>query len=124
MAVWLPARAAQRAPARVTIVTEAPEIAGTALIVDDEDAVRRVMARMLRRIGFDVAETENGPDALAWLERHRDEVGLVVLDLRMPGMDGWTCLRELRAMRTDPDLHPETRSHVLSELERRNPSAA
>ena len=98
VAVWLPARTAPAPVARTPLAVSAADLTGTALIVDDEQPVRKVMGRMLQRIGFEVAEAESGPDALAWLRRHQGEVGLVVLDLRMPGMDGWECLGELRTM--------------------------
>jgi len=71
---------------------------GRVLVVDDEPAVRRVAARMLRRLGY---EPEEVPGGLEAVERVRAEPGafaLVLLDLDMPRMDGRACLRALREL--------------------------
>ena len=59
-----------------------------ALVVDDEASVRRLAARVLKRRGIGVIEAENGADALALMAEHEDRVGLMVLDVTMPGMSG------------------------------------
>jgi CheY-like chemotaxis protein len=61
----------------------------TILVVDDDIAVRRPMARLLGFEGFQVIEANNGAEALTYL---RADLGIaaIVLDLRMPVMDGWT----------------------------------
>lgn len=59
-----------------------------ALVVDDEASVRRLAARVLKRRGMGVVEAENGADALALMAEHEDRVGLIVLDVTMPGMSG------------------------------------
>lgn len=69
----------------------------TVLIVEDEAFLRRVMAYLLEQQGFRVVQAEDGAAGLAVYAEHRDEVGLVLLDLDMPVMDGETMLRELRA---------------------------
>jgi two-component system cell cycle sensor histidine kinase/response regulator CckA len=63
------------------------------LLVDDEDAVRRVVARALRRAGWDVTEACCGDDALAF---DAGPWSLLVSDVMMPGMDGPTLVRALR----------------------------
>ena len=65
------------------------------LVVDDEPMVREVVARYLERDGFRVHEAADGDAAMAWLSNHRPD--LVVLDLMLPGVDGLTILRSLRA---------------------------
>ena len=65
------------------------------LVVDDEPMVREVVATYLRRDGLRVEEAADGPSALAWLADHRPD--LVVLDIMLPGTDGLTILRRLRA---------------------------
>jgi DNA-binding NtrC family response regulator len=70
----------------------------TVLIVDDDAALRRAVATALTDLGHVAAQAEDGEAALAWLARHRADA--VLLDLRMPGMDGMEVLRRLRA-RTD-----------------------
>ena len=70
--------------------------AGTILLVEDEDAVRQLNARMLISRGYTVIEAETGVAALRALEEHGGEVDLVVSDVVMPEMDGPTLLGELR----------------------------
>jgi DNA-binding response OmpR family regulator len=64
------------------------------LVVDDEERIRSLVGSYLRAEGYDVAEAGNGQDAL---ERARELApDLVVLDVRLPGIDGFEVLRELR----------------------------
>ena len=67
---------------------------GRVLIVDDEANLRRVLARELTAVGYQVAEAGDGEAALATLDE--DEFGVVLLDLRMPGRDGLDVLTELK----------------------------
>jgi DNA-binding response OmpR family regulator len=69
--------------------------AASVLVVDDEPMVREVVARYLQVDGFTVHEAADGAAALAWLEGNRPQ--LVVLDIMLPGIDGLTVLRRLRA---------------------------
>jgi DNA-binding response OmpR family regulator len=64
-------------------------------VVDDEPMVREVVCRYLELEGMRVHEAEDGTAALAWLASHRPD--LVVLDVMLPGTDGLTLLRTLRA---------------------------
>jgi PAS domain S-box-containing protein len=75
---------------------------GRVLVVDDEPAVRRVAARMLRRLGYEPEEAEDGAVALARVRAQAGCYALVLLDLDMPGMDGRACLRALRGV--EPEL--------------------
>ena len=70
------------------------------LLVDDDAAVRRTIARFLASEGFAVVEAGNGLEALTYL-RTGAGASVIVLDLRMPVMDGWTFRRE---QRLDPAL--------------------
>jgi len=69
---------------------------GTVLLVDDEDAVRTLGARMLERIGFQVLAASDGQAALELYQARRGEIVLVLLDRTMPTMDGEEVLRQLR----------------------------
>jgi CheY-like chemotaxis protein len=73
------------------------EGSGLALIVDDEEPVRAVVTRMLRRLGFDTITANDGEEAQRVLDEHADEVRLVLLDMTMPVMGGKEALAELRA---------------------------
>ncbi len=67
----------------------------TVLLVDDEDSLRRVMKDLLARDGYEVVEARTGAEALDQVDRHAPDI--VVLDLNLPGMDGYSVLSELRA---------------------------
>jgi PAS domain S-box-containing protein len=67
----------------------------TALLVDDEPAVRELLTELLQRLDFAVTVAADGDDALAQA-RQLDHVDLLVSDLRMPGIDGLTVGRQLR----------------------------
>ena len=73
----------------------------TILIVDDDAALRRALATALTDLGHQAAQAADGEAALAWLSRHPADA--VLLDLRMPGMDGMDVLRRIRAR---PDAPP------------------
>jgi CheY-like chemotaxis protein len=66
------------------------------LVVDDDPVVRRMFQRSLDLAEFDVVVACNGAEGLTIL-REDDTIGLVLLDLTMPGMDGWAFLQEQRA---------------------------
>ncbi len=69
------------------------------LIVDDEPRLRQVMVHLMRSDGFQCIEAGNGVEALEQLEKH--PVMLVLSDLRMPKMDGFELLREIRSRYPD-----------------------
>ena len=73
----------------------------TVLIVDDDDALRQAIATTLSDLGHQPEQAADGEAALAWLSRHRADA--VLLDLRMPGLDGMEVLRRIRAR---PDAPP------------------
>jgi two-component system, cell cycle sensor histidine kinase and response regulator CckA len=71
------------------------------LIVDDEEVVRRTARAGLENYGYRVLLASSGQEAVSLLERHDVGIGLVVLDLTMPGMDGAATFRALRKLRPD-----------------------
>lgn len=60
----------------------------TILLVEDEQAVRALAVRVLRRRGFQVIEAADGKDALRLAEQASQPIDLLVTDLIMPGVDG------------------------------------
>jgi CheY-like chemotaxis protein len=67
----------------------------TILIVDDEELIRDLGARILTKAGYKVITASNGKKALELYQEKRDEISLVILDLIMPEMGGKGCLEEL-----------------------------
>ena len=70
------------------------------LVVDDEEAVRRAVVRILERRGHTVREAAEGEAALAMLESSTSAFDVIVTDLRMPGLSGEALLERLK-LRTD-----------------------
>ena len=64
------------------------------LVVDDEVGIRATVSAMLEIEGYAVAEAANGADALAALEN--DPPDVLLLDMRMPVLDGWAFAAEMR----------------------------
>ncbi len=69
---------------------------GAVLLVDDEDAVRRIGSLMLEGIGVKVVSVGSGEDALRMLDRGIHDLRCVILDLMMPGLSGTDTLRAIR----------------------------
>ena len=65
------------------------------LVVDDDAAIRRMLARTLDADGYEVSTTADGGSALAFVERSAPD--LIVLDVAMPGLDGLAVCRRLRS---------------------------
>lgn len=72
------------------------------LIVDDELEAQTLLRLMLVRAGFDVVVAASGQDALKQLEMTQPDV--VILDVMMPGMDGFTVCERIRANAHTQDL--------------------
>jgi len=75
--------------------TQAPQIDAKVLLVDDEDQLRRVMRDLLERDGYVVTEARDGVEALDQIDRHAPDI--IVLDLNLPGLDGYGVLSHLRS---------------------------
>ncbi|HJQ65966.1 MAG TPA: response regulator, partial [Gemmatimonadales bacterium] len=72
------------------------------LLVDDEDSLRKVLKDLLEREGYEVAEARDGVQALDQVDRVGPDV--VVLDLNLPGLDGYGVLSQLRSRPATADL--------------------
>ena len=75
-----------RSPAKQGL--ERPPGGFTVLVVDDEEAVRRLACRMLTWTGYQALEARHGREALATIEEHPGPIHLVLTDIKMPGMNG------------------------------------
>lgn len=71
----------------------------TVLLVEDEDALRRITRRILQRHGYVVLEARHGKDALLLWHGHAAEIDVVIADMRMPEMGRHELVAQLRAER-------------------------
>jgi DNA-binding response OmpR family regulator len=86
----------------------------TILLVDDEDAVQKLLAYPLERDGFRVVQARDGEEALArFAEEHVD---LVVLDVMLPKLDGLEVCKRLRATSTVPIIMLTARDDELDKV--------
>ena len=89
VSVLLPASRARAAQPADAEAPDAPAAGGeTILVVEDEDAVRRLTCRILSRQGYRVLDAPDGRHALNTWDRHGDEIDLLLTDVVMPGMSG------------------------------------
>ncbi len=84
------------------------------LLVDDEPDLRRMVRRYLQAEGFEIAEASNGADALS---RYREgSPDLIVLDVAMPGMDGFAVLQEVRRTSDTPVIMLTARAEEIDRV--------
>lgn len=76
---------------RPQVATQAAKV----LLVDDEDMLRRVMKDLLEQEGYQVIEAKDGVEALDQVDRYAPDI--IVLDLNLPGLDGYGVLSHLRS---------------------------
>lgn len=84
------------------------------LVVDDEASITEFVSYNLRKEGYEVAVAENGDDALELAKAHPFD--LVVLDVMLPGMDGYEVCRRLRADSSVPVLFLSARDTELDKV--------
>lgn len=83
------------------------------LVVDDEKLIREVIREYGEAEGYEIVEAENGMDALKILEK--DQIDLMILDIMMPKLDGYSVLRELKN-RSVPVIMLSARSEEFDKL--------
>ncbi len=72
----------------------------TVLLVDDDALVRLALAEALGDLGFEVIEAQSAADALDYLPGLHD-LDVLITDILMPGLDGWTLSEKVRESRPD-----------------------
>lgn len=87
---------ASHAATKGSAVSDSPSRMPTVLITDDDATARMLLGEVIRRAGFRVVEARNGFEALEVFEREQPDV--VMLDVRMPGEDGFEICRKLRSI--------------------------
>jgi CheY-like chemotaxis protein len=99
--VRLPVAVPKPEPGSAQVEGQPAPGARTVLVIDDDPATRELLSRFLLREGYYVELATNGKDGLQ--RAHDTRPAVIVLDVMMPGMDGWAVLSKLKA---DPDLAP------------------
>jgi len=84
------------------------------LIVDDEGKIRQVIKIYLQKEGYTIDEAEDGKEALEKI--HLTEFSLIILDVMMPEIDGWTICREIRKSSSVPIIMVTARSAEYDKL--------
>ena len=95
--VLFPINGSRPAPAPTKSATDRPWRGhGTVLVVDDEEAIRKLSRRMIERIGFSVLTAADAHEAIRVFRERQKEIVCVLLDLNMPQIDGEATFRELQ----------------------------
>ncbi len=86
----------------------------TVLVVDDEELIRKVIREYLENDNYQVVEAENGNDALKIVQNQ--VVDLIILDIMMPKMDGYSALKEIRKEKSTPVIMLSARTEEYDKL--------
>ncbi len=86
------------------------------LIVDDESRMRKLIKDFLMAKGFSILEAEDGEKALEVFENYKNNISLILLDVMMPKLDGWSVLRQIRQESKVPIIMLTARGEEQDEL--------
>ena len=86
------------------------------LIVDDESRMRKLIKDFLTAKGYQTVEAEDGEKAIEVYEENRNKIKLILLDVMMPKLDGWSVLRKIRQESNIPVIMLTARSEEQDEL--------
>ena len=86
------------------------------LIVDDEARMRKLIKDFLVAKNFKIIEAKDGEEALDVFEMNKEKINLVLLDVMMPKIDGWTVLRKIRQESKVPVIMLTARGEEQDEL--------
>src|ERR1700682_3696140 len=92
--------------------------AGSILVIDDEEIVRNLATAVLRRQGFTVLVAKDGTEGVAVYRAYAQQIGVVVLDLTMPGVSGEETLRRLKDFCPDVRVVLSTGYNEVAVLQR------
>lgn len=68
----------------------------TVLVVDDESRMRKLIKDFLIQKNYNILEAEDGEKALLVYQENKEKINLILLDVMMPKLDGWSVLRQIR----------------------------
>ena len=86
------------------------------LIVDDEARMRKLIKDFLISKGYSILEAEDGEKALKIFEENQSKINLILLDVMMPKLDGWSVLRQIRQTSQVPIIMLTARGEEQDEL--------
>lgn len=86
------------------------------LIVDDESRMRKLIKDFLTAKGYSILEAEDGEKALQVFEENSEKIDLILLDVMMPKLDGWSVLRQIRQTSKVPIIMLTARGEEQDEL--------
>ena len=88
----------------------------TVLIVDDEQRMRKLIKDFLLTKDYNILEAEDGEKAVKVFEENKDKINLILLDVMMPKLDGWSVLRKIRQESNVPVIMLTARGEEQDEL--------
>ncbi len=86
------------------------------LVVDDEQRMRKLIKDFLSAKGYSILEAEDGEKALEVFEENKNKISLILLDVMMPKLDGWSVLRQIRQESKVPIIMLTARGEEQDEL--------
>ena len=86
------------------------------LVVDDEQRMRKLIKDFLKAKGYSILEAEDGEKALETFEENKNKITLILLDVMMPKLDGWSVLRQIRQESKVPIIMLTARGEEQDEL--------
>lgn len=86
------------------------------IVADDEQKIRKLVSDFLRKSGYDVLEAEDGDEAYSLYNSNKAGVSLLILDIMMPGLNGWEVTRKIRETSEVPIILLSARSEEFDVL--------
>ena len=86
------------------------------LIVDDESRIRKLIKDFLMKDGYKALEAKDGEEALGIYNENSEKISLILLDVMMPKLDGWSVLRQIRQTSKVPIIMLTARGEEQDEL--------
>ena len=88
----------------------------TVLVVDDESRMRKLVKDFLMQKQYKVLEAGDGEEALKVFEENQNKINIILLDVMMPKLDGWSVLRQIRQKSNVPIIMLTARGEEQDEL--------
>lgn len=86
------------------------------IVADDEQKIRKLVGDFLKKSGYDVIEAEDGDEAYNLFCENKNDINLLILDIMMPGLNGWEVCRKIREISDVPVIMLTARSEEFDIL--------